>query len=97
VTVVDWPWACTGPAWLDRLLLLLNVRLYGGDTRDMLRHCAAASGADPDDLVAVLIGLTGFFLDTARRPPPPGIPTVRAFQRAQGEAVLAWVREMWTS
>ena len=97
VTVVDWPWACTGPAWLDRLLLLLNVRLYGGDTHDMIRRCAAETGANPDDLVAVLIGLAGFFLDTARRPPPPGIPTVRAFQRAQGDAVLAWVRAMWTA
>jgi aminoglycoside phosphotransferase (APT) family kinase protein len=97
VTVVDWPWASTGPAWLDRLLLLLNVRLYGGDTDDMLGRCAAESGADPDDLVAVLVGLAGFFLDNARRPPPPGIPTVRAFQRAQGDAVLAWLRELWTS
>jgi hypothetical protein len=46
--------------------------------------------------VAVLIGLAGFFLDSARRPPPQSIPTVRAFQRAQGDAVLAWVRGMWS-
>ncbi|CCH20466.1 Aminoglycoside phosphotransferase (modular protein) [Micromonospora lupini str. Lupac 08] len=30
VTVVDWPWACRGPAWLDTALLLVNVRLFGG-------------------------------------------------------------------
>jgi aminoglycoside phosphotransferase (APT) family kinase protein len=97
VTVVDWPWACTGPAWLDRLLLLVNVRLYGGDTDDMFRRCVDESGADRDDLVSVLVGLAGFFLDNARRPPPPGIPTVRAFQRAQGDVVLAWLRALWAS
>jgi hypothetical protein len=26
-------------------------------------------------------------------PPPPGIPTVRAFQAAQGEVALAWLKE----
>jgi aminoglycoside phosphotransferase (APT) family kinase protein len=97
VVLVDWPWACTGPAWLDRLLLLLNVRVYGGDPRDMLERCATESGADPGDLIAVLVGLAGFFLDAARRPPPPGIETVRAFQRAQGDAVLAWLRELLAS
>jgi aminoglycoside phosphotransferase (APT) family kinase protein len=97
VTLVDWPWACLGPAWLDRLLLLVNLRLYGGDPHDLLRRCAADTGAELDDLVAVLVGLAGFFLDAARRPPPPGIETVRAFQRAQGDAVLAWLRELWSS
>ena len=29
ITIVDWPWACRGPAWLDTLLLLINARLYG--------------------------------------------------------------------
>jgi Ser/Thr protein kinase RdoA (MazF antagonist) len=37
VTVVDWPHACRGPAWLDRLLLLVNVRLYGGHDTGLLR------------------------------------------------------------
>jgi aminoglycoside phosphotransferase (APT) family kinase protein len=94
VTVVDWPHACRGAAWLDRLLLLINVRLYGGhDTHGLLLRFAADAGADPDDLMAVLAGLAGFFLDGSRRPPPKSIPTVRAFQRAQADALLAWMRE----
>lgn len=28
-------------------------------------------------------------------PPPPGLPTLRAFQRAQGDAALAWLRTRW--
>jgi len=98
VTLVDWPWASRGPAWLDRLLLLVNARLYGAvDTHDMLLRCAADTSADPDDLVAALVGLAGFFLDASRRPPPKSIPTVRAFQRAQADAVLAWLRPVLAS
>jgi aminoglycoside phosphotransferase (APT) family kinase protein len=94
VTVVDWPAACLGPPWLDRLLLLINVRLYGGhDCEALLHECAARSGADITDLRAVLAGVAGYFLDNARMPPPPGIPTVRAFQRAQGDALLAWLAQ----
>lgn len=96
VTVVDWPWACRGPAWLDSVLLLINVRLFGGhDTEALLADCAAWSGADPADLRAVLAGFAGYFADRARRPPPPGLPTVRAFQRAQADAVTSWLRESW--
>jgi hypothetical protein len=40
-----------------------------------------------------LAGLAGFFIDAARQPPPVGLPTLRAFQRAQGQAVLSWLRE----
>ncbi len=88
VTVVDWPWASRGPAWLDTLQLLINVRLYGG-------HADLDSiEAGQDDLVATLAGFGAYFTDIARRPPPPGLPTVRAFQQAQSDVVLAWLREL---
>lgn len=88
VTLVDWPWACRGPHWLDRLLLLVNVRLYGGhDCEAMLRDL----DGDEDDMRSVLIGITGYFVDAARNPPPPGLPTLRAFQRAQADALLPWI------
>lgn len=88
VTVVDWPWASRGPAWLDTLLLLINVRLYGGHS-DL-----DGIDAGQDDLVAALAGFGGFFTDIARRPPPAGLPTVRAFQQAQSDVVLTWLREL---
>jgi Ser/Thr protein kinase RdoA (MazF antagonist) len=95
VTVVDWPWACRGPAWLDTLLLLVNVRHHGGhDTGALLTRCAAATGAELGDLVAVLAGLAGMLADSARLPPPKGLPTVRAFQQAQADTVVCWLREL---
>ena len=94
VTVVDWPWACRGPSWLDSAMLLVNVRLHGGhDCAALLTDIAAAHNADRADLLTFLAGIAGFFTDYARRPPPPGLPTVRAFQRAQSEALLDWLAE----
>jgi aminoglycoside phosphotransferase (APT) family kinase protein len=95
VTIIDWPWACRGPAWLDTLLLLINARLYGAhDTHTLLIKHTAVTGANPQDLIAVLAGLAGFFTDAARQPPPKGLPTLRAFQQAHAEAVLSWLREI---
>ena len=94
VTVVDWPSACRGPAWLDQLLLLVNVRLYGGhDTPALLDRYADEAGVPRADLTAALAGIAGFFTDGARQPAPPGLPTLRAFQRAQSDAVLSWLRD----
>lgn len=94
VTVVDWPWACRGPAWLDTAMLLLDVRLNGGhDIEALLHRLPVLADADPAAVTGLYAGLAGFFTDRARRPPPPGIPTVRAFQRAQSEAALGWLAE----
>lgn len=88
VTVVDWPHATRGPAWLDTLLLLINVRVTGGHP-DL-----TTIDADQDALKGVMAGFAGFFIDAARQPPPPGLPTLRAFQQAQGDAVIEWLREL---
>jgi aminoglycoside phosphotransferase (APT) family kinase protein len=84
---VDWPWGCLGPAWLDRALLALNVLVHGGDGDRIL-----AELSNPADARDLIVALTGYFVDIARRPPPPGLPTVRAFQRFQAEALLPWLR-----
>jgi aminoglycoside phosphotransferase (APT) family kinase protein len=86
IVVVDWPWACVGPAWLDTLLLAVNVIVHGGDADQVL------TGVDPQHAADVIAGFTGYFLHQCRLPDPPGLPTVRAFQRFQGDALLPWLR-----
>jgi hypothetical protein len=50
-------------------------------------------GVSPHDFDAVLCSFTGFLVVHALDPPPPGLPTVRAFQAAQGVVALRWLRE----
>ena len=100
VAVVDWPWACVGPAWLDTVLLLVNVELFGGHDTDALlesRVWPAGAGPTRSEVTAVLAGVAGYFVDAARLPPPAGLPTVRAFQQAQAVSTLAWVRRRLTA
>lgn len=87
VVFVDWPSGCIGPAWLDRALLAMNVLVYGGDGDRIL-----AELADPAAAADLIVAFTGYLLDSGRQPAPPGLPTVRAFQRFQGDALLPWLR-----
>ncbi|HEY5820344.1 MAG TPA: phosphotransferase [Propionibacteriaceae bacterium] len=91
VTVVDWPWAATGADWVDQLMLVVNVDLYGGHDPESL--LAQYLNRVPDqDVTAVLAGMCGYFSDAARQPAPVGLPTVRAFQAAQADSTRAWLR-----
>ncbi|MFG1941745.1 phosphotransferase family protein [Nonomuraea sp. NPDC048826] len=86
VYVVDWPWACRGAAWFDLVAMLPSVGMQGGPPPHELLP-------DPDPAItAALAGVAGFFVGQGRRPDPPGLPTVRAFQRAQGVVALEWLR-----
>ncbi|MFI7006419.1 aminoglycoside phosphotransferase family protein [Streptomyces sp. NPDC050145] len=94
VMVVDWPWAAVGAAWFDVVAMGPSVIMQGApDAMSVLDRHLRARGADPEDVTTVLIALTGYFLRKSVEPPPPGLPTLRGFQRAQGEAALEWVRE----
>ncbi|SDT68575.1 aminoglycoside phosphotransferase family protein [Actinoplanes derwentensis] len=86
LVIVDWPHACVGPAWTDSVLLAINVIVHGGDPAPLL------DGVDPDIVTGVLAGAAALFHHRCRQPPPPGLPTVRAFQRFQADALLPWVR-----
>lgn len=86
VVVVDWPWACRGARWLDTVMLVINVRLFGGhDVEELLADRRLLADVDPAAVTGVLAGLAGFFVDAARYPPPPGLPTVRALDRQARE------------
>ena len=91
VVAVDWPWALSGADWLDRFMLLINIDLYGGHDVELLisRHLV---DVDAELITGALAGVCAYFVDAARQPPPPGLPTVREFQRAQGDSTLAWLR-----
>jgi hypothetical protein len=94
VVFVDWPWAAIGAPWFDMVGMTPSVLMQGGPALvPLIDEHVAALGADPAAVTAVLTALTGYFVYQGHQPPPPGLPTVRAFQRAQGEAALPYLRQ----
>lgn len=94
VLLVDWPYAAVGAPWLDLLAQLPSITLEGGgDPADVWARAGISRDVKEDDVTTVLAGLTGYFVHGSMQPPPPGVPHVRQFQRAQGEIGLAWLRQ----
>jgi hypothetical protein len=70
-----------------------SVSLEGGPSpEDVLALCDPSGRADPDAITVLLAAISGFFVSRSLRPPGPGLPTLRAFQAAQGAVALDWLR-----
>jgi hypothetical protein len=93
VYFVDWPWARKGAWWIDLLLMAPSVSMQGGPAPQTFLERLDVQGVPRHDLDAVICTMAGYFVVRALDPPPPGIPTVRAFQAAQGRVATAWLRE----
>jgi Ser/Thr protein kinase RdoA (MazF antagonist) len=94
VVFVDWTSTCTGAPWFEIVALLPSIELErGGEPEAVL----ARLGLDipRDALLPLVVAIAGYFAERGRLPDPPGLPTVRAFQRAQGVVTNAWLRRLW--
>jgi hypothetical protein len=90
--LVDWPHASVGAPWVDLMSLLPSAVLDGApDPEAIWSGHPLGRAAPPEAADAWLAALTGYFLSSSLLPPPPGLPTLRAFQLAQGEVSLAWL------
>jgi hypothetical protein len=99
VLFVDWPAASVGAPWIDLVAMLPSVAMQGGpDPEDIWRAHPLRRGVDDDQVDAFLVAIVGFFAHVVSLPPPPGLPTIRAFQAAQGTQAAAWLaaRRGWT-
>jgi aminoglycoside phosphotransferase (APT) family kinase protein len=89
--LVDWPGASLGAAWVDLVVLLPALHLDGGPPPwDVFGTASVADHADPVAVDAFVAALAGYFTRQSLLPPPPGLPTVRAFQAAQGAIARTW-------
>ncbi|HEY2790733.1 MAG TPA: aminoglycoside phosphotransferase family protein [Micromonosporaceae bacterium] len=89
---VDWPSVLIGPAWLDLLVALPSIAMHGGgDPEDLWSSHPFAEMADPDAVDVALAGFAGLVLSRSMEPAPPLLPTIRDFQRVQGEVALRWL------
>lgn len=93
VLLVDWPWASRGAAWYDALTVLVEARIFdpaldAGAIASSHRIFASASS---DALTGALAGLAAYYVDAARRPEVPGLPTLRSYHAKQATACVAWL------
>ncbi|MCL2595386.1 MAG: phosphotransferase [Promicromonosporaceae bacterium] len=92
--LLDWPWAAVGSRWFDPVGLLLDAvyRRPGYDIDLVLGTHPIFAEIPADTAERFFAGLAGYFTHAALQLPPPALPTVRKFQRDQGEAALRWLR-----
>jgi hypothetical protein len=95
VVIVDWPHACRGAAFADLVFFAPSVAMQGGpQPPDLVALSAAGRGADPQGLAAMVCALGGYFTYQSLQPAPAGLPTLRAFQAAQGEVTRRWLARL---
>jgi aminoglycoside phosphotransferase (APT) family kinase protein len=92
VLVVDWPHASLGAGWMELLQILPSVAMQGGPRPWEIFDSHPLGRTAPNRAVtAVLAAVAGYFVRQSRLPPPPGLPTLRAFQRDQGIPAVEWL------
>lgn len=95
VVFVDWPHACVGAAFADVVFMAPCVTMQGGPPPgELLSMTRAGRDADEAAVTAAVCAIAGYFTERSLRPAPPGLPTVRAFQAAQGEIARRWLRDL---
>jgi hypothetical protein len=95
VVFVDWPHACVGAPVFDLVAWAPSVQLEGGPApEELLALSATGSAVDREAVAPLVAAFGGFLVGHSLQPSPPGLPTLRAFQAAQGAVALAWVRRL---
>lgn len=94
VWFVDWPLACVGAAWVDLVFFAPSVTMQGGPPpEELLQRSRLGRAAEPAALTAGIAATAGFFSHRSLQAPPPGLPTLRAFQAAQGVVARQWLAQ----
>lgn len=88
--LVDWPHAAVGDPAADLAGFAPSVAMQGGpEPEELLRLSGITS--DAEAVTAIVAAIAGYFTQRALLPPPPGLPTLRAFQAAQGIVARRWL------
>ena len=95
VLFVDWPSACTGATFVDVAFMAPSVTMQGGPSpAEVVAMTRSGRAASRDAVLAAVCAVAGYLTERSLRPPPPGLPTVRAFQAAQGEIARRWLADL---
>jgi aminoglycoside phosphotransferase (APT) family kinase protein len=90
----DWPHACVGAAWFDVVGFIPSVVMQGGPpAEEVFGRYRPGTDADQETVNCALASLAGYFTRHSLLPSPPGLPTLRAFQAAQGTVARRWLAQ----
>ncbi len=68
--------------------------MQGGPPPEVLiTQYPGCRGVDDSAITAAIAAVAGYFTHRSLQPPPPGLPTVREFQAAQGAVARQWLSE----
>jgi hypothetical protein len=77
---------------LDLVPFLASAMLHGVEDPEAVLHTTAVGrAASPAAVTSLLAAFVGLMEWASRKPAPPGIETVRAFQAAQARVSGAWL------
>ena len=87
----DWNFACVGPHEIDAVGFAQATEAEGGPRAERIMSWYAEVLPLRDvHLDAAVAGIAAYFADRAWRPPIPGLPRIRSWQRRQLKVSLAW-------
>jgi hypothetical protein len=94
VVFVDWAWACQAAGWVDTVVSALDLVISGSpvDADELLAKHRSTAAADPNDVTALIAAITGALVERSRAPAPPGLPTIRDYQRVSAKTLLEWTK-----
>jgi hypothetical protein len=89
--IFDWPFASVGPAEFDVIAYAQGVTADGGPgPEQVLAWYEDVLPLRAEAIDASLAGISGYFADRSWKPPVPGLPRLRGFQRRQLQCCLGW-------
>lgn len=92
VYIVDWPHAGIGAWWVDIMGMLPSIVMQQGPSVETILHRSEFSDVEKWRIHSVITGMTGYFLWSSLLPPLKKVPTLREFQKDQGQVLLNWLK-----
>jgi aminoglycoside phosphotransferase (APT) family kinase protein len=90
----DWPAACIGAPWFDVVAFVPSVTMQGGPSAaDVWDRYSGGRSVAAELVTQSLAAVAGYFTRESLLSAPPGLPTLRAFQAAQGVIARRWLAE----
>jgi serine/threonine protein kinase len=96
VVLVDWAWCCRGAPWLDPALLLLSVVVQEAEDPQSIERLLGdplLADAPREHVESALLSFLGMFERRSREAPPPGLPTLRPWQKHCADALRGWLAQ----